>query len=68
MMTVKPLDPPAPPAAPPAVDPTTTLDPSERTRCEVWTRCMGYHRPIAYFNPGKLAEHHERRYFLESRA
>lgn len=24
---------------------------SERTRCEIWTRVMGYHRPISSFNP-----------------
>jgi anaerobic ribonucleoside-triphosphate reductase len=37
----------------------------ERTRCEVWTRVMGYHRPISAFNAGKKAEHAERRYFRE---
>lgn len=26
---------------------------SERTKCEVWTRVMGYHRPIDSFNVGK---------------
>jgi hypothetical protein len=40
----------------------------ERTRCEVWTRVMGYHRPVAAFNAGKRAEHKERRYFVEQRA
>ncbi len=38
---------------------------SERQPCEVWTRVMGYHRPIVSFNPGKQAEHHERTYFKE---
>lgn len=38
----------------------------ERTRCEVWTRVMGYHRPVNHFNPGKLSEHRERQYFTES--
>lgn len=38
---------------------------SERTACEVWTRVMGYHRPIASYNAGKQAEHQERRYFRE---
>jgi len=37
----------------------------ERTRCEVWTRVMGYHRPVSAFNAGKRAEHGERRYFVE---
>jgi hypothetical protein len=34
-----------------------------RTRCECWTRVMGYFRPIAAWNPGKQAEHRERRRF-----
>lgn len=38
----------------------------ERTRCEVWTRVMGYHRPVSAFNPGKRSEHRERLYFSES--
>lgn len=37
----------------------------ERTRCEVWTRVMGYHRPVTSFNPGKQSEHQERQYFSE---
>jgi hypothetical protein len=38
----------------------------ERTRCEVWTRVMGYHRPVSAFNAGKRSEHAERRYFSEA--
>jgi len=41
------------------------LDPHERTRCEVWTRVMGYHRPVSAFNPGKQSEHAERTYFRQ---
>lgn len=41
------------------------LEHEERTRCEVWTRVMGYHRPVAAFNAGKRAEHAERAYFAE---
>ena len=37
----------------------------ERQRCEVWTRVMGYHRPVSEFNPGKQCEHRERRHFCE---
>ncbi len=37
----------------------------ERQRCEVWTRVMGYHRPVSEFNPGKQAEHRERCHFAE---
>ena len=39
---------------------------SERTRTEVWTRVMGYHRPVSAFNPGKQSEHAERLHFQES--
>lgn len=35
----------------------------ERQPCEVWTRVMGYHRPVESFNAGKRAEHAERRFF-----
>ncbi|MBZ8138355.1 hypothetical protein CLD22_00370 [Rubrivivax gelatinosus] len=41
------------------------LEEHERTRCEVWTRVMGYHRPMASFNIGKQGEFLERRYFDE---
>jgi anaerobic ribonucleoside-triphosphate reductase len=40
----------------------------ERQRCEVWTRVMGYHRPVASFNTGKKGEHYERKFFTECRA
>lgn len=36
-----------------------------RTRCEVWTRVMGYHRPVSHFNIGKKAEHYSRKHFEE---
>lgn len=39
----------------------------ERQRCEVWTRVMGYHRPVSSFNIGKKGEHRERRHFREAR-
>jgi len=42
-----------------------TLRDDERQRCEVWTRVMGYHRPVASFNIGKKSEHRERRFFRE---
>jgi len=45
-----------------------TLRDDERQRCEVWTRVMGYHRPVASFNIGKKGEHCERRFFVEERA
>lgn len=45
----------------------TLLDDSKRTRCEVWTRVMGYHRPVSSFNTGKQGEFKERLFFEESR-
>jgi hypothetical protein len=42
------------------------LKAEERTRCEVWTRVMGYHRPVSAFNAGKRSEHRDRLYFRES--
>ncbi len=33
--------------------------------CEVWTRVMGYHRPVQSFNIGKKGEHAERVHFRE---
>nr|WP_314363928.1 anaerobic ribonucleoside-triphosphate reductase [uncultured Achromobacter sp.] len=48
--------------------PALPLDDSQRVRCEVWTRVMGYHRPVASFNTGKQGEFNERRFFVEQRA
>jgi hypothetical protein len=45
-----------------------TLRDDERQRCEVWTRVMGYHRPVASFNIGKQGEFHERVHFVEAPA
>ncbi len=47
-------------------DPLALTD-AERQRCEVWTRVMGYHRPVASFNIGKKGEHGERCFFREAR-
>ncbi len=44
------------------------LNDEERTPCEIWTRVMGYHRPVSFFNPGKQSEYEERKPFLERRA
>lgn len=41
------------------------IEDSERTRCEIWTRVMGYHRPVSMWNPGKQSEHAERVYFRD---
>jgi hypothetical protein len=45
-----------------------TATPRTRTRCEVWTRVMGYHRPVSFFNPGKKSEHYSRKHFTECAA
>jgi ribonucleoside-triphosphate reductase len=42
-----------------------SLSVDERQPCEVWTRVMGYHRPVSQFNRGKQSEFHERRFFIE---
>jgi len=42
-----------------------SLKDSERQPCEVWTRVMGYHRPVQSFNIGKKGEFAERKYFEE---
>jgi len=44
------------------------LSDSERQPCEIWTRVMGYHRPMSSFNIGKKGEFHERKYFSEKEA
>lgn len=35
----------------------------ERTPCEVWSRVMGYYRPISEWNIGKRQEHEDRIFF-----
>lgn len=49
-----------------AAVPTTAAP--KRTRCEVWTRVMGYHRPVSHFNIGKKSEHYSRKHFTECAA
>ena len=44
------------------------LDNTKRTKCEIWTRAMGYCRPVANFNKGKKSEFYERQYFQEDKA
>lgn len=38
---------------------------AQRQTCEVWTRVMGYYRPISQFNRGKQSEFQERQFFAE---
>lgn len=44
------------------------LTDAERQECEIWTRVMGYHRPVSEFNKGKKSEFYSRTYFTESKA
>lgn len=50
-----------------AIEASIVLSDGERQRCEVWTRVMGYHRPVSSFNTGKKGEFRERRCFEERR-
>lgn len=47
---------------------TVTLEDSERQECEIWTRVMGYYRPVQDHNIGKKQEHADRKFFRESSA
>ena len=44
------------------------LSDAERQPCEVWTRVMGYLRPVSEFNKGKKSEFYTRKYFSEAKA
>jgi len=44
---------------------TLEVTDEERQPCEVWTRVMGYHRPVTSFNKGKQGEYAERTCFTE---
>lgn len=39
------------------------LKDEERTRCEIWTRVMGYFRPVSQFNKGKKSEFADRKFY-----
>ncbi|WP_144605812.1 anaerobic ribonucleoside-triphosphate reductase [Algoriphagus algorifonticola] len=41
------------------------LHEEKRTKCLVYTRVMGYHRPVESFNIGKKGEHKQRTHFVE---
>lgn len=44
------------------------LTDAERQPCEIWTRVMGYFRPVSAFNIGKKSEYAERVCFSEKKA
>ena len=46
----------------------TELKDEERQPCEVWTRVMGYFRPVNDFNVGKKQEFKDRKYFSQKKA
>ena len=41
------------------------LEDEERQECEIWTRVMGYYRPVSMYNTGKKGEYNERVTFDE---
>jgi hypothetical protein len=48
-------------------NPILAQHPELRTKCLVYTRVMGYHRPVESFNIGKKGEHKQRTHFTEAR-
>ncbi|MDR1026156.1 MAG: anaerobic ribonucleoside-triphosphate reductase [Lactobacillus sp.] len=44
------------------------LEDSERQECEIWSRVMGYYRPVSEFNKGKKSEFYSRKCFTEEKA
>lgn len=39
---------------------------NKRQKCTVYTRVMGYHRPVESFNIGKTGEHKQRKQFIQA--
>ena len=46
----------------------TFKDGSQQQICEVWSRVMGYYRPMSEYNVGKRQEHADRKLFKEPKA
>jgi hypothetical protein len=40
----------------------------QRTPCQVYTRVMGYLRPVSHYNIGKKSEFYGRKYFDEQKS
>ena len=38
----------------------------KRTKCEIYTRVMGYVRPVSHFNTWKKSEFYSRAYFSQN--
>ena len=45
-----------------------SLKEEERQKCEIWSRVMGYHRPVSEYNRGKKVEYYERKCYTEIKA
>ena len=41
------------------------LNDNERQRCSIYSRVMGYHAEISFWNAGKQSEFKDRKYFKE---
>lgn len=46
----------------------TMKDGTRQQLCEVWSRVMGYYRPMSEYNVGKRQEHEDRQLFVEEKA
>ena len=46
----------------------TFKDGSQQQICEVWSRVMGYYRPMSEYNVGKRQDHADRLLFAEDKA
>ena len=44
------------------------IDNSKRQKCEIFSRAMGFYRPVSYFNIGKYQEFTERKTFTEEKS
>lgn len=40
------------------------LENVQGTECEIWSRCVGYWRPVKNYNPGKQEEYKERKVYI----
>jgi len=40
----------------------------KRQPCEIWTRVLGYHRPVNYYNEWKKSEFYSRTEFKEEKS
>ena len=40
------------------------IEDSERQECEIWSRVMGYFRPVDSWNPGKQQEFRDRKNYI----